>query len=115
MWFNDDRVFIIFQRWSGSQLFTRFAISNIPTYFSSGLYFDSMLCNINFCFLSLVWILLGKIIFSRINEYSMHEAANEILHSLEQPILQQSCGCSKHNKMENQSKFEYMHTYMTGR
>jgi hypothetical protein len=85
-------------------------MSNTPAYVGSGIYFDSMLWNINFCFLSVVWILLGQINFTRINEYTMHEAANEILYSLGKIILQQSCGCSKHNKMEDQSKFEYMHT-----
>jgi hypothetical protein len=65
--------------------------------------------------LSVVWILLGLISFTRINEYSMNEAANEILYYLVEK-LQQSCGCSKHNKMEDQSKFEYyMHTQITGR
>jgi hypothetical protein len=59
-------------------------------------------------FLSVMWILLGQISFTRINEYSMHEAANEILYSW--GGVQQSCGCSKHNKMEDQSKFEYTHT-----
>jgi hypothetical protein len=85
-------------------------MSSTPTYLSSGLYFDSMLWNINLCFLSVVWILLGKVSFTRINEYSVHEAANEILYSLRITILQQSCGCSRHNKMEDQSNFEYMHT-----
>jgi hypothetical protein len=28
----------------------------------------------------------------------------------EKKMLQQSFGCSKHNKMEDQNKFDYMHT-----
>jgi 23S rRNA pseudoU1915 N3-methylase RlmH len=39
---------------------------------------------------------------------SMHEAANEILYSL--GGISTSCGCIKHNKMEDQHKCEYMHT-----
>jgi hypothetical protein len=56
----------------------------------------------------MVWIFLGKISFTRINEYSMHEAANEILYSLEKICNKE--GCSKKNKIEDQSKFEDMPT-----
>jgi hypothetical protein len=41
-----------------------------------------MLWSLNFCILSVVWIFLGGISFTRINEYSMNEAANEILYPI---------------------------------